>query len=631
MPKLNRRIVGSRSYRNWSDENLEKCLEDIRTGIRSQRQAAAFYNIPRSTLKNKIKGKFNKKPGRPTALSSTEEDSLIDHIKVLSEFGFPITEMDLRFAVKLYLDRKGKVTDFRDNLPGYDWVKLFLHRHKELSTRMASNIKRVRAAVDEKVIGSYFEHLEKSMEGITSENCWNYDETNVTDDPGNVKVICKRGAKYVENVMNTTKASTSLMLCGNAEGEILPPYVVYKAEKMWDLWTDGGPKGCRYNRSKSGWFDAHIFQDWFFSQVLPRLKKCEGPKALIGDNLSSHISEKVIVACQDNNIRFICLPPNSTHITQPLDVAYFHPLKLAWRNILREWKKSPVGETSSTVSKDIFPSLLKNLIDVTLVDKGKNLKAGFSKCGIVPLNKQQVLDRLPHDEEVNKDLVSEAFLEAVKMKRQELGNGPGKQTRKRKKVNVEPGKSICPDDFLEPQLPQNEKENKRGRPKKILPVVPVPVLGDLNSLSSSSKESKHKKQIDCEESSDDTDDSSFSLHDDSCEDPFEFSNSSSEDEVDHDDMISDQSVKETLCIGAFVAVSYNETLYPGCVTCINKTPRDGEHPILVDCMTKGKKSWKWPDRQDILSCDWCDIKKVIKPPTLLRRGYFSVPELDSFL
>jgi len=45
--------------------------------------------------------------------------------------------------------------------------------------------------------------------------------------------------------------------------EILPPYVVYKAEHLWDLWTTGCLKGARYNRSKSGWFDAVTFKDWF--------------------------------------------------------------------------------------------------------------------------------------------------------------------------------------------------------------------------------------------------------------------------------------------------------------------------------------------------------------------------------
>ena len=84
------------------------------------------------------------------------------------------------------------------------------------------------------------------------ENIYNYDETNLTDAPGSKRIIAKRGSKYPERVINATKAATSLMFCGNAAGETVPPYVVYKAESMWSTWTEGGVTGCRYNRTKSG-------------------------------------------------------------------------------------------------------------------------------------------------------------------------------------------------------------------------------------------------------------------------------------------------------------------------------------------------------------------------------------------
>jgi len=61
------------------------------------------------------------------------------------------------------------------------------------------------------------------------------------------------------------------MFAGTASGYLLPPYVVYKAENLYDSWTEGEPKGTRYNRSKSG-FPADI------------------PKAMIDDNLASHIT-----------------------------------------------------------------------------------------------------------------------------------------------------------------------------------------------------------------------------------------------------------------------------------------------------------------------------------------------------
>ena len=67
-----------------------------------------------------------------------------------------------------------------------------------------------------------------------------------------------------------------------------------------------------------------------------------------GDNLSAHLSFEVIKMCEENNIVFCFLPDNSTHILQPLDVAFFHPLKVAWRYILQKWKRG-TGRKKSTV------------------------------------------------------------------------------------------------------------------------------------------------------------------------------------------------------------------------------------------------------------------------------------------
>ena len=37
------------------------------------------------------------------------------------------------------------------------------------------------------------------------------------------------------------------------------------------------------------------------------------------NNLSSHVSLKVISLCRENNIEYVCLPPNSMYKMQPLD------------------------------------------------------------------------------------------------------------------------------------------------------------------------------------------------------------------------------------------------------------------------------------------------------------------------
>lgn len=102
------------------------------------------------------------------------------------------------------------------------------------------------------------------------------------------------------------------MFAGTANGTLLPPFVVYKAQHLWESWCSGGLDGARYARSKSGWMDATNFEEWFLKVVVPWARRLEGPKVMIGDNLISHLSQTMIEKCEYLNIRFVLLPPNST-------------------------------------------------------------------------------------------------------------------------------------------------------------------------------------------------------------------------------------------------------------------------------------------------------------------------------
>ena len=107
---------------------------------------------------------------------------------------------------------------------------------------------------------------------------------------------------------------------------------------------------------------------------------------MMGDNLSSHLSGAVIKACNENNISFICLLPNATHILQPLDVAFFAPMKKIWRDLLRTWRGTPRGRRCGTLGKEDFSSLLKQLMERLFANSSQNLVSGFRKCGIFPFN-----------------------------------------------------------------------------------------------------------------------------------------------------------------------------------------------------------------------------------------------------
>lgn len=57
--------------------------------------------------------------------------------------------------------------------------------------------------------------------------------------------------------------------------------------------------------------------------------------------------------CQEYHTAFVCLPHNSMHTTQPLNIAYFSSLKVIMDTV--EERK----ELSQCLPRDLFPTLFK--------------------------------------------------------------------------------------------------------------------------------------------------------------------------------------------------------------------------------------------------------------------------------
>lgn len=227
------------------------------------------------------------------------------------------------------------------------------------------------------------------------------------------------------------------MLCGTATGELLPPYTVYKSGKVWTTWTEGGPQDAKYDCSKSGWFDSQTFENWFMRVFLPTAKRKSGKKVLIGDNLSCHFNELVLKKCKKHGIKFICLPPNTTHITQPLDVAFFAPLKRMWRKMLCAWKGTCSGQRNGTLPKSEFPRQLNLLWNAIMPNSSGNLRSGFRACGIVPVSIQPLLKNLPNNDRLDLQKVGAAFISFVERRRNEVTSTS--IPRQRKATNIVAG------------------------------------------------------------------------------------------------------------------------------------------------------------------------------------------------
>ena len=103
-------------------------------------------------------------------------------------------------------------------------------------------------------------------------------------------------------------------------------------------WLKGELKGCIYNVTKSDWFDSACFQQWFVEIFMKTEAEKPGKYVLLGDNLASHFNLEVIKIAEQN-VYFAILPPNATHLLQPLDACFFIDERIVEENSARMKKR----------------------------------------------------------------------------------------------------------------------------------------------------------------------------------------------------------------------------------------------------------------------------------------------------
>jgi hypothetical protein len=93
-----------------------------------------------------------------------------------------------------------------------------LERNQELAKRNSQNLTHCRGQATQSManLREYFSYLEDSILYVPPTNIINYDETNLTNDPGREKVIVRRKGKRAHRLMDTSKTSTSFMFCVTA-------------------------------------------------------------------------------------------------------------------------------------------------------------------------------------------------------------------------------------------------------------------------------------------------------------------------------------------------------------------------------------------------------------------------------
>ena len=179
--------------------------------------------------------------------------------------------------------------------------------------------------------------------------------------------------------------------CISGDGYSLPPFLLVKGLVNTSTWyTETGiPHDWVVKPTPNGWTNNETGLDWIkHFEKHTRQRTVGGYRMIVLDGHESHLSLEFEAYCKDNNIITISLPSHSSHITQPLDVALFSPLKRAYGDEINAFIKAHINH----ITKVEFISAYHNAYHKIFTEK--NIKAGFRGAGLIPFDPESVISKL---------------------------------------------------------------------------------------------------------------------------------------------------------------------------------------------------------------------------------------------
>lgn len=377
------RSTSREKYRQWSEESMTAAMETVKKGGMGLNRAAVEFGIPKTTLKDRISGKVihGTKSGRVPYLTHSEEEELYNWVVRCASIGYPKRRDDVIGIVRKALQSKS--ADLVENFKGNGWWLRFKQRWPKIRLRKGDALAQPRAnAVNAANLKNYFDLLEqtlKSNELFDSPNrIWNMDESGLPLDHKPSKVIAVKGTKRVHCRTSGNKMQITILACANAVGTMVPPMVIFEGKRLNPEWTKGEVPCTLYGMSDKGWTDMELFSYWLKDLFIPSIPPAR-PVLLLLDGHSSHYEPESIRYAATQGVVVLCLPPHTTHVSQPLDVSFFKPLKTYWSEVCHRYMQDNPGRV---VTKYQFSSLFSTAWYKAA--RPANIVAGFRKVGVYP-------------------------------------------------------------------------------------------------------------------------------------------------------------------------------------------------------------------------------------------------------
>ena len=276
-------------YKEWIYDQMDKAIQAVIDNGISIRQAAEEFNVPKSTLGDRISGRtlHGAKSGRSKYLSDEEEDILVKFLLKCASIGYPRSRKEVIALVQWFCDSRDMNVQVT-----HGWWEKYCLRHPEISVRTTSALSYARAkGQNTEALSSYFDILEDTFSEHKLHDkpslIFNIDETALPLSPAPIKGVCKKGTKTPNSITSGDKSQITVIGCVSAAGHCIPPMIIWDRKTLQADMTKGELPGTIYGLSSKGWVDQELFQIWFefhFLHYAPPIR----PILLLMDGHSSH-------------------------------------------------------------------------------------------------------------------------------------------------------------------------------------------------------------------------------------------------------------------------------------------------------------------------------------------------------
>ncbi|KAJ8894306.1 hypothetical protein PR048_006922 [Dryococelus australis] len=291
-------------------ESLQKAIKAVKEDKLPNKIVAIRFDVPRTSLHRHLIGSVSR-PG----LKCLGRNTVLGNHEWALKMVLGMTPREVREITFDFCKENGVPSNFgnENKSAGEDWFSGFRKRHPDITLRKPTGISLARAnAMTRAAAKRYFQRLNSAFK-ITGANIdvsrvCNCDKSGLSIVPGTKLVVVKNW-------------KTSFL--PDKDGHYIPPFVIVKGKRLLDKLKTGFHHGTFVTVTKSGYMDKETFLLWIKHSQKHRPNN-EESALLVLDGHGSHCkSSKALEYAVKYEIEVVCLPPHTTHWTQPLDRTFF--------------------------------------------------------------------------------------------------------------------------------------------------------------------------------------------------------------------------------------------------------------------------------------------------------------------